>query len=145
VQDIIVEVNDKKINNARELSNAIGLMSAGDRVSIEYIRNGKSMATRAELGQRVATVTSGADIHEGLAGAEFGANTVTASRGGVEVTAIEPNSPAAQRGLREGDVIIAVNRAAVRGIADLIDMASQSEILFLLVQRGERQLMLQIR
>ncbi len=145
VQDIIIEVDQKKINSARELSNAIGLMSAGDEVSIKYIRNGKTRTTRAELGQRIATVTSGADIHEGLAGAEFAANSTSAAGVGIEVTSIEPNSPAAQRGLREGDVIVAVNRTAVRSVADLIGIASNSEILFLLVQRGERQLMLQIR
>ncbi len=145
VQDIIVEVDEKKIKNARELSNAIGLMTAGEEVTIKYIRNGRERIARAKLGQRVATVTSGADIHPGLTGAEFAANTVAASRAGIEVTAVEQNSPAAQRGLREGDIIVAVNRNAVRTIADLIRIASENEILFLLVQRGERQLMLQIR
>ena len=145
VQDIIVEVDDKKISNARELSNAIGLMTAGDEVSIRYIRDGKSRTARAELGRRVATVTSGADIHVGLAGAEFAGNSVATSRGGIEVTSVEQNSAAAQRGLRSGDVVVAVNRAPVRNIADLIRIASENEILFLLVQRGDRQLMLQIR
>ena len=145
VQDIIVEVNHKKINNARELSNAIGLMTAGDKVSITYIRSGESRTVRAELGQRVATITRGADIHEGLAGAEFATNSVATSRGGIEVAAVEADSPAAQRGLRNGDIIIAVNRNVVRTIADLIGIASENQILFLLVQRGDRQLMLQIR
>ena len=71
--------------------------------------------------------------------------TRTGSRAGIEVTSVEPNSPAAQRGLRDGDIIVAVNRLAVRTIADLIRIASENDILFLLVQRGERQLMLQIR
>jgi serine protease Do/serine protease DegQ len=145
VQDIIVEVDRKKIGSARELSNAIGLMSAGDEVSIRYIRNGKSRTVRAELGQRVATITRGEDIHEGLAGAEFATNSVATSRGGIEVTTVAADSPAAQRGLREGDLIVAVNRSAVRSISDLIGIASDNQILFLLVQRGDRQLMLQIR
>jgi hypothetical protein len=51
----------------------------------------------------------------------------------------------AQRGLRDGDVIVAVNRTAVSSISDLIREASNEEILFLLVIRGDRQLMLQIR
>jgi len=145
VQDIIVEVDDKKISNARELSNAIGLMTAGDEVSIRYIREGSARTARAELGRRVATVTSGADIHVGLAGAEFASNSVATSRGGIEVASVEQNSPAAQRGLRDGDVVVAVNRTVVRSIADLIRIASENDILFLLVQRGDRQLMLQIR
>ncbi|NNC77274.1 MAG: DegQ family serine endoprotease [Woeseiaceae bacterium] len=145
VQDIIIEVDDKKINNARELSNAIGLMTAGDKVKIRYIRNGETRTARAELGQRVATLIEGADIHEGLVGAQFASNSVATTRGGIAVTAVEQDSPAAQRGLREGDVIIQVNRRNVRTMADLIGIASENSILFLLVQRGDRQLMLQIR
>lgn len=145
VQDIIVEVDRKKIHNARELSNAIGLMSAGDEVQIRYIRNGETRTVSAELGQRVAATISGADIHEGLSGAEFGSNTTVTSRIGIEVTAVASDSPAAQRGLREGDLIVQVNRRNVRNISDIIAIASDNDILFLLVQRGDRQLMLQIR
>lgn len=145
VQDIIVEVDRKKIHNARELSNAIGLMSAGDEVQIRYIRNGETRTVRAELGQRVAATISGADIHEGLTGAEFASNTTAGSPIGIEVTAVASDSPAAQRGLREGDVIVQVNRRNVRNISDIIAIASDNDILFLLVQRGDRQLMLQIR
>jgi serine protease Do/serine protease DegQ len=54
-------------------------------------------------------------------------------------------SPAAQRGLRAGDVITAVNRTRVRNLADLQTIAADNRILFLLVQRGDRSLMLQIR
>ena len=144
VEDIIVEVNDKKIGDNRELMNAIGLRSPGDTVEIRYVRNGETRTTEATLGQRIAVSSEGTDIHPGLAGAEFAANTAT-SRGGVEVTSVVPDSPAAQRGLREGDVIVAVNRTAVDSIADLIQVASDEEILFLLVDRGDRRLMLQIR
>ncbi len=144
VEDIIVEVNDKKIRDNRELMNAIGLRSAGEEVEIKYVRDGRTHTASATLGQRVAVTSEGADIHPGLSGAQFAANTAT-SRGGVEVTTVTPNSPAAQRGLREGDLIVAVNRSAVGSISDLIREASDQEILFLLVVRGDRQLMLQIR
>lgn len=145
VQDIIIEVDSKKISNARELSNAIGLMTAGDKVQIRYIRNGETRTARAQLGQRVATIVDGADIHEGLLGAQFASNSVTTTRGGIAVTAVQQDSPASQRGLREGDIILQVNRSNVRTMADLIGIASENSILFLLVQRGDRQLMLQIR
>ncbi len=144
VEDIIVEVDEKKIKNARELSNAIGLMSAGDQVSITYLRDGDRRTARAELGQRVAATGSGGDIHPGLAGAQFASNTA-AQLNGVETTEVEPGSPAAQRGLRAGDVIVAVNRQPVRSIADLIATASENPILFLSIVRGDRPLMLQIR
>lgn len=83
-------------------------------------------------------------MHPGLDGAEFAAATTTGEQG-VEVTSVEPGSPAAQRGLRAGDLITAVNRVPIHDLNELAQMARSSDVLFLLVRRGERSLMLQIR
>ncbi len=144
VDDIIVGVNNKKIAGAAELRNTIGLMRSGDEVKIEYFRDNDKRKTSAALGQQVSTASVGAEIHPGLVGAQF-AESSAARDGGVEVTAVEPGSPAAQRGLRAGDVITAINRRPVRSLGELNEIASSSRILFLLVQRGDRALMLQIR
>jgi S1-C subfamily serine protease len=141
VDDIITEVNGEKISGAAELRNAIGLRGSGEEVSISYIRDGKTRKTTAVLGQQQVARSVGGDIHPGLAGAEF----ATSAEGGVEVTAVEPNSPAAQRGLRPGDIIMQVNRRPVRTLEQLTELARANSILFLLVQRGDRALMLQIR
>ena len=144
VGDIIVGVNDKTVTSAAELRNTIGLLRSGDSVGIRYVRDNKSQTTSAELGRAEDQLLSGADIHPGLAGASF-APASTSSDSGVEVTVVEEGSPAAQRGLRSGDVITAVNRVLVRNLRDLSAIAENNRILFLLVQRGDRSLMLQIR
>ena len=144
VDDIIVGVNDEKITNASELRNTIGLKGSGESVTIRYIRNGKERTTRAELGRQQLARSAGTDIHPGLEGAQFASSSAT-STGGVEVTAVEPGSPAAQRGLRGGDIIVQVNRRAVRNLQQFSEIANANSILFLLVQRGDRALMLQIR
>ncbi len=144
VDDIIVGVNDKKIAGAAELRNTIGLMRSGDDVEIEYFRDNDKRKTSTALGQQVSAASVGADIHPGLVGAQF-AESSASSDAGVEVTAVEPGSPAAQRGLRAGDIITAINRRPVRSLGELNEIASSSRILFLLVQRGDRALMLQIR
>jgi S1-C subfamily serine protease len=78
-------------------------------------------------------------------GAQFAENSASGDNDGVEVIAVEQGSPAAQRGLRAGDIITAVNRRPVRTLAELNQIASSNSILFLLVERGDRALMLQIR
>jgi serine protease Do/serine protease DegQ len=144
VDDIITGIDDKKITDASELRNTIGLMGSGEDIKIQYIRNGKTQTTTAELGQQQVSRSAGTELHPGLAGAQFATVTVTSS-GGIEVTEVEPGSPAAQRGLRAGDVITAVNRRAVRNLQQFQEIAADNRILFLLVQRGDRSLMLQIR
>ena len=144
VDDIITRINDKKITNSRELANAIGLKGSGEVVDIEFVRDGRSRKVKATLGQRQVSRSDGSDIHPGLLGAQF-ADVSTNSSGGIEVTDVEPGSPAAQRGLRSGDIITAVNRQLVQNLQQLRAVAEGNRILFLLVQRGDRALMLQIR
>jgi Do/DeqQ family serine protease len=147
VDDIIVEVNKEKISGASELRNTIGLMGSGEKIDIKYVRDDETLTTTATLRQqqqRTAAPTSGVEIHPGLAGVEFATSSTTAS-GGIEVASVVPDSPAAQRGLRSGDVITAANRREVRGLDDLATIAAANSRLFLLVQRGDRAILLQIR
>ncbi len=144
VDDIIIRVDEKKIDNSRELANAIGLKGSGEQVDIEFVRDGKHRKATATLGQQSVSRSTGTEIHPGLDGAQF-ATSSTSSTAGVDVTEVEPGSQAAQRGLRSGDVIIAVNRRPVADLRELRAVAQGNRILFLLVRRGDRQLMLQIR
>jgi serine protease Do/serine protease DegQ len=147
VDDIIVEVNRAKITDAAGLRNAIGLKGSGEKIDIKYVRGSETRTTTATLrqqAQRSATPTSGIDIHPGLAGAEFAAESTSSSRG-IEVTSVVADSPAAQRGLQAGDIISAANRREVSKLEDLATIAAASSRLFLLVQRGDRAILLQIR
>lgn len=144
VGDIIIAVNDKTITSGTELRNTIGLMRSGDVVGLRYLRDNKSHTTSAKLGQLEDQLLAGEDIHPGLSGASF-TRSSTSSDSGVEVSAVEEGSAAAQRGLRSGDVITKVNQSLVRDLRDLQTVAQSSRILFLFIQRGERSLVVQIR
>ena len=51
VGDIIVAVNNKKVDGAVELRNRIGLLRSGDEISIKYVRNNETYLTSTELGR----------------------------------------------------------------------------------------------
>jgi len=144
VGDIIVEVNGKEVDGASELRNRIGLLRSGDQVRIRYVRDNKTHSAEAQLGQAQSQRVLGEEIHPGLAGAIFAASSTTGADG-IEIAEVQEGSPAAQRGLRTGDLITHVNRIPVRDLQDLREVASRYDILFLTVRRGDRALMFQIR
>ncbi len=142
VEDIIIRVNDERISNARDLQNAIGLKGSGERVTIEFIRQSSKLETNAVLGQQKIARQIGSDIHPGLVGAQFSSS---ANKVGVEVTDVESGSPADQRGLEKGDLIVAVNRMRVENIQQLESIAQNNDILYLMFERENRTLILRIQ
>ena len=142
VDDIIIKVDDEKITTSRELANAIGLKGSGETVIIEFMRGSDILKTEATLGQQVASKQSGSDIHPGLNGANLASSV---DEPGIIVTDVEAGSPAAQRGLRKGDIIIAVNRLKVETIQQLEKIAKQNSILYLMFERDNRTLILRIQ
>lgn len=144
VGDIIVEVNDKKVDGAAELRNRIGLLRSGEEVQIQYVRENRTLSTRAELGQARSQMVLGQEIHPGLAGSVFSSAAV-ASADGVVISEVQEGSAAAQRGLQTGDIITHVNRVRVTDLQALREVAARYDILFLNVRRGDRALMFQIR
>lgn len=144
VGDIIVEVNEKKVDGAGELRNRIGLLRSGEEINIKYLRDNEVFTTQAELGQARSQMVLGEELHPGLAGSTFAASSTTGDEG-IEIAEVQEGTPAAQRGLRTGDLITHVNRVRVRSLEDLREIASRYDILFLNVRRGDRALMFQIR
>ena len=149
--DIVTQVNDEKIKSATELRNAIGLQRAGSKVRLELVRDGKTRNVTAVLGETAvqAEPVTAVEIHQGLAGAELtDADPNDPDAGGLEgvlVSAVAEGSPAAQRGLRPGDVIIAVNRRRVDGVDAIREIAEGSQSLLLNIRRGSTALLLPIR
>lgn len=143
VGDIIVGVNKKSVRSGPDLINAVGLLRSGDVVTVRYLRDNKEYLVTATLGRVEDQLLSGANIHPGLAGVSF-APASASSEDGVVVTGVEEGSRAAQRDLRVGDVITSVNRILVRNLSDLQSVAEGNRILFLLVKRGDRSLLLRI-
>ncbi len=148
--DIIVSVGGKAVKSANELRNLIGLLRAGESVQLGLVRDGDEEIVTATLGERQSSVqVAAAEIHRGLAGADFEnvdeSSADYASVVGVRVSSVERNSPAFAAGLRPDDVIVGVNRATVRNVQELREAAGSSASLVLNVRREDRSLLIPIR
>ena len=140
--DIITAVNGKPVKDAAALRNTIGLLRIGDRVDVSLLRDGKPRRITAVITERDAEAEAkSSGLHPGLEGAEL----TDAQGGGVLIRSVAEGSPAAQRGLRGNDVILAVGRTRVANLADF-QRATESAAAFVVqIRRGNAMLVIPIR
>ena len=149
INDVIVSVNGQNIADPVALRNAIGLMRPGDRVEVSFIRDGERRTVEALLDELDAPALASDGLTETdprFEGAELATNDEQRSDyngvPGVLVTAVEAGSPAAQRGLRPGDVITHVNRQRVRALPEAREIIESSRSVVLQISRDNRSLLL---
>ena len=138
--DVITSIDRHQVSGSADLRNRVGLAPVGSQVEIEYWRNGvpKTVTLRIEPeGSEAAPQAQ----YDRLAGAPF-----RDADGVVLVRHIEEGSPAAQSGLRTGDVIVAINRRQVSSVADLTEALRDAKSTIALdLVRGGTKLFLVIR
>lgn len=134
--DVVLSVDGRPVSGSADLRNRVGLAPLGSTVEIGYWRDGEeaSVSVRIEAAGE-AVQAAGQAVPQRLAGARF-----EDGGDGVIVAAVEPGSPAAQAGLREGDVIVAVNRRPVASVAQLNEAlgATAGTIALDLIRGGTR-------
>ncbi|MBU1192868.1 MAG: DegQ family serine endoprotease [Gammaproteobacteria bacterium] len=151
VGDIIQRVNGRRIESSADVRNHIGLLRVGESVSLDIVRNGRNQHIKAVIEAPKLTYLDGGRLHPRLAGARFsdiaegmpqyGRNT------GILLSELDPRSPAAQTGLKEGDIVASANQKPVKSINDLETILGNGSGggLLLNVQRGNGALFLLIR
>jgi S1-C subfamily serine protease len=94
------------------------------------------------VGERDEAAESAATgMHDGLEGA----NLADAQGGGVLIRAVADGSPAAQRGLRPNDVILAVGRTRVANLAEFKKATQGLQAFVVQIRRGSAILVIPIR
>ncbi|MGQ0834600.1 MAG: Do family serine endopeptidase [Gammaproteobacteria bacterium] len=144
--DVVTSVNGQTVKSNTELRNAIGLMRVGDKVDIGLLRDGSSHRVTATIAETPpvaeTTVADATPIHRGLEGVSL---ADAPEAGGALVRRVEPGSAAQQAGLRDNDVIVAVNRSRVASVAQLRELAQGATLLMLNVRRGKSTLLIPLR
>lgn len=138
--DVITSLNGKPISSFAALRAQVGTMPIGSKISLGLLREGKPVTVSLELQQSSQTQVDSSSIFSGIEGAEM------SNKGqdkGVVVNTVKAGSPAAQIGLKKGDVIVGANQQAVKNIAELRKILdSKPSVLALNIQRGDSSIYL---
>jgi Do/DeqQ family serine protease len=141
--DVITAVNGKPVRDAAGLRNAIGLLRIGDKIDVSLIRDGQPRRVTAVIGEPASGGEGeGSAMHDGLQGADL---VDAPAGGGVLVRAVADRSPAAQRGLRPGDIIVQVGRARVTNLAEFQRATKGLAAFVITLRRGNAILVIPIR
>jgi serine protease Do len=159
--DVITDVNGVPVDEVGSLRVQIAGMAPGSSVHMKVFRNGHSQdetVTLAEYPKNLLAGNNGDEDNDqpGFNGGEKGAlkgvsvSPLTAetrqqlnvpeTTKGVVVTDVDPDSQAAQQGLKPGDVIQQVNHKPVTNVADFnsaVRQSTGSDSTLLLVRRGQ--------
>jgi serine protease Do len=153
-EDVVVTFDGREVGEPEELSQLVADTPPGNEVTVEVIRGGERLSLAVTVGE-----AGGAGRPPGPATEIMGLTVIditpqTARRlgmqepRGVVVTAVEEGSPADRAGLREGDVIVEVNRTEVSDretYEELLAGAEGESILFLAKRReGARFVVVQL-
>jgi serine protease Do len=162
--DVIISVNGQEVNPDQTVSYLVANIPVGSRVPIVVVRNGKQITIPVTITQRPTEEELAKQLNQTTPGNEQGnvlpnqgsslgltlqpvtpqiarALNLPAGTNGVVITAIDPSSDAADKGLQRGDVIVAVQSqrvttpAQVAAAVEAARRAGRTSVL-LLVKRG---------
>jgi serine protease Do len=161
VGDVITAVNGDPIQDVNSFRLQVAGFAPGTVVHLKVARNGQNLEIPVTLGD----ATPALEAENGRGGAQEGnipergekgalrgvsVQTLTSdlrqelqlpeSTTGVAITNVDDDSPAAQAGLQQGDVIVQVNHRAVNNVADFnraVREGANRDSTLLLVKRGE--------
>jgi serine protease Do len=143
--DAILAVNGQSVADARELSRDIAALKPGDKASLSVWRDGATKTievTVARLpGEKLASTGEGEESQ--TPGPKLGLSLAPASElgkggTGLAIAGIDPSGPAAETGLRQGDVITGASGKTVSTAEDVRKAVADAK------REGRRTVLLQV-
>lgn len=129
--DVVTAVNGEPVKDARDLAKKIAAIHPGTKTDVSIWRGGKAMSLELTVGtlppeQKVASADSGDQKQDnGSAPAQTSLDSLGITVGpsdsgdGVAIMSVDPDSAAADAGLKQGDKIATINNKDVKSATDI--------------------------
>jgi serine protease Do len=138
--DLILEFNGKKVTDSRHLKLEVARVQPGESVPVKILRDGSTKTLDVTVKEmpgteHLAKNDSHKDDDTGTLNGVSVADLDSAARQqfdlpsnvkGVVITEVDPNSAAAEAGLKPGDVIQEINRKPVRTAEEAVKMTEKA-------------------
>jgi serine protease Do len=150
-QDVIVAVNERRVENAAQLQSSIASIQPGSEVELEVIREDERLELTATLVERSGDAAEAGEAPTIREDSLLRGLEVTLLRpdlraelrvpdgvSGVVITSVDPTSPAARAGVRRGDLVTSVNQTPVDSPASYATAAAQATdgVLLRVIRQG---------
>lgn len=166
--DVVTKINGSAVTKDQTLSFLVANITPGTKIPIELIREGKTRTVNATVGKRPsedelrqqqmfdpdAEPETPPEDADGEVAEKLGLQVIEMTpqirdqlgardAGGLVIAGVDPNSDAARKGLRRGDIILTANYAAVASTADLekairdATRADRDAVLLRIQRRGQ--------
>ncbi|MBN1849615.1 MAG: DegQ family serine endoprotease [Deltaproteobacteria bacterium] len=148
--DVIVSFDGQEIKSSKELPYLVASTPVGKTVTVEVVRDGKKISVKVKIGElkegesgypsaeEDKTAKLGMVVQEITP--ELARNFGLSEKSGLVVVQVDNGSPAAEAGIRSGDIILEVDRVTVKNLDDfnqkLGSYKAGDAILFLVKQQG---------
>jgi len=138
--DVIRKYNGQPVADAGQLIALVTDSKPGTVATFDILRDGNPLNVEVTLGERPSALGVHASLGKPSAQGPLGGISVqyitpdlreqlglTSGTQGVVISNLDPTSPAAQSGIRPGDVIESINRQPVHSVADFERLAAEAK------------------
>jgi len=155
--DVILEVKGQRIKDADHLRNIVARLDPGTKVKVKLFRDGKTKDVVVKLGERPEKkaglpgkpeMASKLGVKVQPLTAELAQRLGYEGEEGVVISAVQPGSVAAEKGLRRGDLIKRIGRRRIRSVEDYraaMEELKEDKAVILLLKRGQRSFFVALR
>ena len=134
--DVVTAVNGDPVKDPRDLARRIGAFAPDTTIDVSLWRDGKATEVKVKLGELPADQAASAETENNAAPApeaeqelsSLGLSVRPAEDGkGLAIVDVDPDSDAADKGLKSGETITSVNNQEVSSAADVQKVLDQAK------------------